>query len=167
MWNRPRVCMLLLYNLRQASANCRPRFMPFRSAKRLFQFLLVTAILHCYTVTLDKNLAVYAQGVQQESQQNDTSLNLSTSRLVDRTFTESSFSSSSSSPVRDSGDGMPFGFSGRATGASEGGGMVYRYPQVPLDVENYPVAPSSLQLEQVHVFVRHGESPLPSKIPIP
>ncbi|KAF9788558.1 phosphoglycerate mutase-like protein [Thelephora terrestris] len=27
----------------------------------------------------------------------------------------------------------------------------------PLDVENYPVAPATLQLEQVHVFVRHGE----------
>jgi len=27
---------------------------------------------------------------------------------------------------------------------------------IPLDVENYPVAPSSLQLEQVHVFIRHG-----------
>ena len=27
---------------------------------------------------------------------------------------------------------------------------------IPLDVENYPVAPSTLQLEQVHMFVRHG-----------
>lgn len=27
---------------------------------------------------------------------------------------------------------------------------------VPLDVENYPVAPPTLQLEQVHLFVRHG-----------
>jgi len=27
---------------------------------------------------------------------------------------------------------------------------------IPLDVENYPVAPSSLQLEQVHLFIRHG-----------
>ena len=27
---------------------------------------------------------------------------------------------------------------------------------IPLDVENYPVAPSTLQLEQVHLFVRHG-----------
>ncbi|KAF6747164.1 histidine phosphatase superfamily [Ephemerocybe angulata] len=33
----------------------------------------------------------------------------------------------------------------------------YRSPQVPLEVENYPVAPDPLQLEQVHVFVRHGE----------
>jgi hypothetical protein len=33
-----------------------------------------------------------------------------------------------------------------------------RLPQVPLDVEQYPVAPSGLQLEQVHVFVRHGTS---------
>lgn len=27
---------------------------------------------------------------------------------------------------------------------------------VPLDVENYPVAPDNLALEQVHVYVRHG-----------
>ncbi|KAJ4468793.1 histidine phosphatase superfamily [Lentinula aciculospora] len=27
----------------------------------------------------------------------------------------------------------------------------------PLDVEKYPVAPSALQLEQVHIYVRHGE----------
>ena len=27
---------------------------------------------------------------------------------------------------------------------------------IPLDVENYPVAPSTLQLEQVHLFIRHG-----------
>ncbi|KAF8899757.1 histidine phosphatase superfamily [Gymnopilus junonius] len=33
----------------------------------------------------------------------------------------------------------------------------YLYPQVPLDVENYPVGPEGLQLEQVHVYVRHGE----------
>jgi len=26
-----------------------------------------------------------------------------------------------------------------------------------LDIENYPVAPSTLRLEQVHLFVRHGE----------
>jgi hypothetical protein len=29
--------------------------------------------------------------------------------------------------------------------------------EAPLDVDNYPVAPSNLVLEQVHVFVRHGE----------
>lgn len=28
---------------------------------------------------------------------------------------------------------------------------------VPLDVENYPVAPDNITLEQVHVYVRHGE----------
>ena len=28
---------------------------------------------------------------------------------------------------------------------------------VPLDVDGYPVAPSGLQLEQVHVYVRHGK----------
>ena len=27
---------------------------------------------------------------------------------------------------------------------------------VPLDVENYPVVPPTLQLEQVQVFIRHG-----------
>ncbi|KAJ7234638.1 histidine phosphatase superfamily, partial [Mycena haematopus] len=33
----------------------------------------------------------------------------------------------------------------------------YRPPQAPLDVEGYPVAPPELKLEQVHVYVRHGE----------
>jgi hypothetical protein len=33
-----------------------------------------------------------------------------------------------------------------------------RLPQIPLDVEQYPVAPCGLELEQVHVFVRHGTS---------
>ncbi|KAG6865445.1 hypothetical protein C0991_002521 [Blastosporella zonata] len=33
----------------------------------------------------------------------------------------------------------------------------YREPQVPLEVVNYPVPPTSLVLEQVHVYVRHGE----------
>ncbi|TDL24646.1 phosphoglycerate mutase-like protein [Rickenella mellea] len=32
-----------------------------------------------------------------------------------------------------------------------------RPPQVPLDVQRYPLAPPELQLEQVHVFIRHGE----------
>ena len=35
--------------------------------------------------------------------------------------------------------------------------FAYRYPQVPLEVEEYPVAPEPLRLEQVHVYVRHGE----------
>ena len=31
------------------------------------------------------------------------------------------------------------------------------YPsQVPFDVAGYPLAPANLQLEQVHVYVRHG-----------
>ncbi|KAJ7096717.1 histidine phosphatase superfamily [Mycena belliarum] len=34
---------------------------------------------------------------------------------------------------------------------------VYRAPQQPLDVAGYPVAPKEMQLEQVHVYVRHGE----------
>jgi len=29
--------------------------------------------------------------------------------------------------------------------------------RVPLDVENYPVAPAELELEQVHIYIRHGE----------
>ena len=40
------------------------------------------------------------------------------------------------------------------------GAITQRLPQIPLDVEQYPVAPSELELEQVHVFVRHGESGL-------
>ena len=35
--------------------------------------------------------------------------------------------------------------------------LVYRPPQVPLDVKRYPIAPQGLKLEQVHVFVRHGK----------
>ena len=27
---------------------------------------------------------------------------------------------------------------------------------IPLDIENYPVAPPTLQLKQVHLFIRHG-----------
>ncbi|KAL1716674.1 histidine phosphatase superfamily [Schizophyllum commune] len=33
----------------------------------------------------------------------------------------------------------------------------YVAPQVPLDPERYPVAPPGLELEQVHIYVRHGE----------
>ena len=42
--------------------------------------------------------------------------------------------------------------------AKDGGNKVsgHRYPQIPLEVEGYPVAPDGLQLEQVHVYVRHG-----------
>ena len=32
-------------------------------------------------------------------------------------------------------------------------------PQVPLDAENYPIAPAELALEQVHVYIRHGVFP--------
>ncbi len=32
----------------------------------------------------------------------------------------------------------------------------------PLDVNGYPVAPSGLELEQVHVYVRHGVSRFPA-----
>jgi hypothetical protein len=32
----------------------------------------------------------------------------------------------------------------------------YRYPQMPLDVDGYAVAPHNIQLEQVHIYVRHG-----------
>jgi len=35
----------------------------------------------------------------------------------------------------------------------------YRYPQVPLDVDGYPIGPEGLKLEQVHVYVRHGAFP--------
>ncbi|KIK02827.1 hypothetical protein K443DRAFT_677290, partial [Laccaria amethystina LaAM-08-1] len=34
-------------------------------------------------------------------------------------------------------------------------------PQVPFDVAGYPVAPPNLQLEQVHVYVRHGTRQFP------
>ena len=34
--------------------------------------------------------------------------------------------------------------------------LKYRYPQLPLEVDGYAVAPRNLQLEQVHIYVRHG-----------
>ena len=36
-------------------------------------------------------------------------------------------------------------------------------PQVPLDAENYPIAPAELALEQVHVYIRHGVFPFFSR----
>ncbi|KIL63494.1 hypothetical protein M378DRAFT_164353 [Amanita muscaria Koide BX008] len=35
--------------------------------------------------------------------------------------------------------------------------VTIRPPQVPLDVEGYPAAPDGLELEQVHIYIRHGE----------
>ena len=42
-----------------------------------------------------------------------------------------------------------------------GSGKAEAVPQkghVPLDVNGYPVAPPELELEQVHIYVRHGAS---------
>ena len=36
------------------------------------------------------------------------------------------------------------------------GSVAYRYPQMPLEVDGYAVVPHDLQLEQVHIYVRHG-----------
>jgi hypothetical protein len=44
-----------------------------------------------------------------------------------------------------------------ANAAGNSSNLGIRAPQVPLDVETYPVAPPELELEQVHVFVRHGK----------
>ncbi|KAF8157020.1 histidine phosphatase superfamily [Crassisporium funariophilum] len=44
---------------------------------------------------------------------------------------------------------------GTSQTSSKGSG--YRYPQLPLEVDGYAVAPENLELEQVHVYVRHGE----------
>lgn len=44
------------------------------------------------------------------------------------------------------------------TTAQTNGSNEQKLPQVPLDVDQYPVAPAGLELAQVHVFVRHGES---------
>jgi len=41
-------------------------------------------------------------------------------------------------------------------GSKEMKSFDYRYPQVPLEVDNYPVNPEGLKLEQVHVYIRHG-----------
>ena len=52
--------------------------------------------------------------------------------------------------------GLGLGAGGNASGGG-GGGARYRAPRPPLDVAGYPVAPRELELEQVHVYVRHGE----------
>lgn len=38
---------------------------------------------------------------------------------------------------------------------------------VPLDVDGYPVAPAELELEQVHIYVRHGASIILFLVPLP
>ena len=52
--------------------------------------------------------------------------------------------------------------SAKAGGKSSNFGI--RPPQVPLDVDSYPVAPPELELEQVHVFIRHGMSKIEKRI---
>ncbi|TFK87495.1 phosphoglycerate mutase-like protein [Polyporus arcularius HHB13444] len=42
-------------------------------------------------------------------------------------------------------------------GSGGGGSQEARKGHVPLDVDGYPVAPPELELEQVHIYVRHGE----------
>lgn len=42
-------------------------------------------------------------------------------------------------------------------GNGHGGSAVAR-GHVPLDVEGYPAAPPELELQQVHIYVRHGTS---------
>jgi len=46
---------------------------------------------------------------------------------------------------------------GSATSSGQTSSNAQRPPQVALDVEEYPVASHGLELEQVHVFVRHGK----------
>lgn len=41
-------------------------------------------------------------------------------------------------------------------GTSAGANLKYKAPLSGLDAENYTVAPPELELEQVHVYVRHG-----------
>ncbi|TFY72718.1 hypothetical protein EVG20_g315 [Dentipellis fragilis] len=48
-----------------------------------------------------------------------------------------------------------FQFDLRMVSAKSGG--KYRAPTAVLDVDAYPVAPPELELEQVHVYIRHGE----------
>ncbi|KAI0050927.1 phosphoglycerate mutase-like protein [Auriscalpium vulgare] len=45
----------------------------------------------------------------------------------------------------------------RAQGSNPAANSKYREPRAPLDVEGYPLAPADLELQQVHVYVRHGE----------
>lgn len=41
-------------------------------------------------------------------------------------------------------------------GTSAGANLKYKAPLSGLDAENYTVAPPELELEQVHIYVRHG-----------
>lgn len=162
------VCLissLLLYGPNQYDVDQFNRFM-IRFGTQLFRFLLVLTI---YLLCYDKNLVYAEQAVSKQSPNKYGTLD--SLRLVESTFIQSppspsssSFSSSKQPGSSDHGR-MPFGFPGRATSNGGNDRLVYRYPQVPLDVENYPVAPNPLQLEQVHVFVRHGESLPPFQIP--
>lgn len=43
------------------------------------------------------------------------------------------------------------------------GGDAVARGHVPLDVEGYPAAPPGLELQQVHIYVRHGTSCFPSR----
>jgi hypothetical protein len=45
--------------------------------------------------------------------------------------------------------------------------LASRYPQMPLEVDGYAVAPDNLQLEQVHIYVRHGAFLLLAQFSIP
>lgn len=61
------------------------------------------------------------------------------------------------------------GLSFNGTTSNKATETALRSPQVPLDVEHYTIAPLGLQLEQVHVYVRHGISyflPAPHKVVI-
>ncbi|KAF5383312.1 hypothetical protein D9615_005006 [Tricholomella constricta] len=46
---------------------------------------------------------------------------------------------------------------GSARKHTESGNIHDHPPRVPLDAEHYPIAPPGLALEQIHVYVRHGE----------
>jgi hypothetical protein len=45
---------------------------------------------------------------------------------------------------------------GSAGGPASNETLTLKSPQVPLEVDKYPIAPEALKLEQVHVYVRHG-----------
>ena len=53
-------------------------------------------------------------------------------------------------------DGMSPPKNGQVVPSMASKALGYRYPQMPLEVDGYSVAPYNLQLEQVHIYVRHG-----------
>lgn len=75
--------------------------------------------------------------------------------LLDPTLLECTFGDESLSGPTDDYTSESIVMSGSSS-VSGGANSKYKAPLSGLDAENYTVAPPELELEQVHVYVRHG-----------